>query len=398
MGMKNRLAIIGMGCTRFGTLINKSWSELALESFEEALQDAGIDRKKIDACWYNNPYKDSLSVGNENNLKTLLKLPEAAITSINLSAGSEKDAFQCACYAVASGHSDIAIALGAEKHKRVKDNKIGMPPGSRSTRKEVFSLELDEIKQFAIKAGRYFRIHGLTMEEGKRALARIAYKNHRNGSLNSKSYLNYKVSIEDVMKAPIVEWPLGLMDCSQVTDGAATAIICRADLAIQYRKDPIYIKALQALQTQGKSNLSMDRDSVHLEITKKAAILAYKEAGISDPREQINILETHDRCTVAELLNCEDLHISPYGKVIEDMDAGFYDLDGKLPSQSDGGVKCCGDPVGATAIRMIYEVYKQLQCRVENKRQVENPENGLVHYLGGRPFMSTASVTILSNK
>ena len=135
-----------------------------------------------------------------------------------------------------------------------------------------------------------------------------------NGSLNRKAYYNNEVSIEEIVNAPIVNWPLGLFDCSPISNGAAAAIICRADKAARYRTNPVYIKAMQILEAQGENFLAINQQGVHLKTTRDAAIRAYKEADISDPREQINILETHDSCTITELLSCEDLQISRYGK------------------------------------------------------------------------------------
>jgi acetyl-CoA C-acetyltransferase len=158
------------------------------------------------------------------------------------------------------------------------------------------------------------------------------------------------------------------------------------------------VKALQVVTAPGEKLEHRNHYRAHLDTTHRAAILAYEEAGISKPREEISMLETHDCCSISELLHYEDLMISPYGKAIDDLDSGFYDLDGKIPCQPDGGFKCFGDSIGASAIRMIYEIYKQLQGNVDSNRQVRNPRIGLAHHLSGNPFTSAVSITILSDE
>ncbi len=137
-----------------------------------------------------------------------------------------------------------------------------------------------------------------------------------------------------------------------------------------------------------------DYDYTHVETTNRAAIKAYQEAGVKNPREEISMMEVHDCFSITELVTYEDLMISPRGKAKEDIDAGFFELDGKIPCQPDGGLKCFGHPIGASGLRMLYEMYKQLQGKAE-KRQIKNPRLGLTHNLGGQPPQSVCSVCIV---
>ena len=182
----------------------------------------------------------------------------------------------------------------------------------------------------------------------------------------------------------MIAWPLGLFDCCGVSDGAAAAIITRADLAKKFRPDPIYIKAAQICQGPREGWLSQIYDLAHVEETYRGGQAAYAEAGIKDPRKEISIAEVHDCFSITELTIMEDLQFSPRGRAGEDIEAGTFALEGELPVNTDGGLKCFGHPIGATGLRMLYEVYKQLQEKA-GPRQVKNPRLGLTHNQGGEP-------------
>ncbi len=192
--------------------------------------------------------------------------------------------------------------------------------------------------------------------------------------------------------------PLGLYDCCGVSDGAAAAIVTRADLAKRFRSDPIYIKSQQICQGPREGWLNPAAyDFAHVEETYRCGLAAYAEAGIKNPREEISIAEVHDCFTITELTIMEDLQFSPRGRVREDIEAGTFALDGKLPVNTDGGLKCFGHPIGATGLRMMYEVYKQLQGKA-GPRQVKNPRIGLTHNQGGEPGAATVSIAIVGNE
>lgn len=396
-GIKNQVAIIGMGCSKFGELWDKSGTDLAVEVFQEALEDAGIEKKDIDACWFSTHFEE-INFGKSGiPLTKALKLSNLPVSRVENFCTSGTDTFRNACYAVASGACDIALALGAEKLKDIGYGGLPDFATSWGTQSRIMFPNATAPGQFAMMATGYFAKYGLTAEVGKRALARVSFKSHHNGALNPKAHLKRDVTMEQIVNAPIVAWPLGLFDCCGVSDGAACAIICRAEKAKEYRKDPIYVKALQIAATAGEELHYTNWDSAHIETTYQAGIRAYKEAGITNPREEISMLEVHDCFSITEFCTYEDLQISPRGRAIEDVESGFYDLDGKIPCQSDGGLKCFGHPIGASGIRMLYEVYKQLQGNVDQKRQVRNPHIGLTHNVGGAPLMSVAGITIVGN-
>jgi len=196
------------------------------------------------------------------------------------------------------------------------------------------------------------------------------------------------------VKAPVIAWPLGLLDCCGVSDGAAAAIVVRADKAKNFRSDPVYVKSIQIAADSGESLSYPNYDYTHVETTYRAALRAYEEAGIKNPRKEVNMMEVHDCFSITELVTYEDLLISLRGKAKEDIDSGFFTLDGEIPCQPDGGLKCFGHPIGASGLRMLYELYKQLQGKAE-KRQIKNPVIGLTHNLGGQPLSSVCSICIV---
>jgi len=186
------------------------------------------------------------------------------------------------------------------------------------------------------------------------------------------------------MGAPIIAHPLGLFDCCGVSDGAACAIVTTVEKAkAMGKKDIITAKALQLSLSNGEEMAYNDWDGDHFMTTDQCSTRAYKEAGITNPREEISMMEIHDCFSITELVTYEDLHISERGQAVRDVMDGFYDLDGGgLPCQVDGGLKCFGHPIGASGLRMLYEMYLQLYGRA-GERQIENPRYGLTHNLGG---------------
>ncbi len=392
-GIKDRVAIIGMGCTRFGERWDKSPEELMVEAFTEAIEDAGIEKKDIGAAWSGTCYEETNIGKSSIALSVALKLPFIASTRVENWCATGSEALRGACYAVAAGAYDICLALGIEK---LKDTGYGGLPQNEvqwGTIRRLVDSNQTAPGMFAMLATRYFSRYGIQPEDGKRMLAMVSAKSHRNGALNPKAHLRREVTVEQIINAPIIAWPLGLFDCCGVSDGSAAAIVTRADMATQFRPDPVYVKALQISASSGQEML-YDDDWTHVESTLHASRRAYQEAGIKNPREEISMAEVHDCFSITEAVTMEDLEFSPRGKVKEDIEAGFFELTGGLPVQPDGGLKSFGHPVGASGLRMVYEMYKQLQGKAE-ARQLKEPRYGLTHNLGGVPSVNVASIIIV---
>ena len=392
-GIKDRVAIIGMGCTRFGERWDKSPDELMVEAFTEAIEDAGIEKEDIGAAWSGTCYEETNIGKSAIALSVALKLPFIAATRVENWCATGSEALRGACYAVAAGAYDICLALGVEK---LKDTGYGGLPQNEvqwGTVRRLIDSNQTAPGMFAMLATRYFSRYGIAPDEGKRMLAMVSAKSHRNGALNPKAHLRREVTVEQIINAPIVAWPLGLFDCCGVSDGAAAAIVTRAEMAKSFRSDPVYVKALQISASSGQEML-YDDDWTHVESTLHAAQRAYQEAGIKNPREEISMAEVHDCFSITEAVTMEDLEFSPRGKVKEDIEAGFFELTGGLPVQPDGGLKSFGHPVGASGLRMAYEMYKQLQGKADT-RQIKDPKYGLTHNLGGVPSVNVASIIIV---
>jgi acetyl-CoA C-acetyltransferase len=392
-GIKDKVAIVGMGCSKFGELWDKSAGDLMIEAYQEAMEDAGIEKKDINAAWLSTCF-DEVNVGKSGQpLAKTLKLPFIPVTRVENFCASGTEALRGAAYAVASGAYDITLAMGVEK---LKDTGYGgLPDLGRvmGNQNRFMFPNVTAPGAFAMMATRYFAKYNLSAEEGKLAMARISAKSHRNGVKSPKAHLRMEVSVEQILKSPIIAWPLGLFDCCGVSDGAACAIVTRPEIAKRLRPDPVFIKALQLAVTSGEEHAFTGWDGAHVESTYRAGGLAYQEAGIKNPREELSMIQVHDCFSITELVTYEDLQISPKGQAKEDVAAGFFELDGQIPSQTDGGLKCFGHPIGASGLRMAYECYKQLQGKA-GERQIKDPELALTHNLGGFPGMAVVSVAI----
>jgi acetyl-CoA C-acetyltransferase len=221
-------------------------------------------------------------------------------------------------------------------------------------------------------------------------------KSHDNGARNPKAHLRNRITIDTVLNAPMVAEPLGLYDCCGVSDGAACAIVTTPDIAKGLgKRDLIAVKALQLAVSNGLEAQHNSWDGSFLATTRVAAKRAYHEAGIDKPRDEISLIEVHDCFSVTELVTMEDLYISPEGGAIRDVLDGFYDADGTVPCQIDGGLKCFGHPIGASGLRMIYEMYLQLQGRAGERQRKETPQIGLTHNVGGFPHQNVCSISII---
>lgn len=394
-GIKDKVAIIGMGCTKFGERWDADANALMVEAYNEAIADAGIDPKEIQAAWLATCF-DEVNVGKSAlSASIALRLPNIAVTRVENFCASGTEAFRAAVYAVASGAYDIVLALGCEK---LKDIGYGGLPEFSQAIGILNGLWFPNITApgcFAMLAGGYCAKYGLKMEDVKRAMAHISVKSHANGALNPKAHLQRPVTEEQVLQSPMIAYPLGLFDCCGVSDGAACAIVCSVDVAKALKKkDFVTVKALQISVSNGEEMAFSNWDGAHVVNTEKAAMRAYQEAGIKNPREELSLLEVHDCFSITELVTMEDLHVSERGKAVNDVMDGFFDSTGTIPCQIDGGLKCFGHPIGASGLRMVYEIYLQLHGRAD-KRQLKAPRIGLTHNLGGFPMMNVVSVAIV---
>lgn len=392
-GLRDKVAIVGMGCTRFGERWDVGADGLMVEAFVEALADAGIERDQIEAAWVGNAL-DDINVGNSAlPAAHALRLRNIPVTRVENMCATGTEALRGAAYAVASGAVDIALAIGVEK---LKDTGYGgLPLRTKGVQNDLWMPYGSAPGTFAQLAGAYAARHGIDAGDLKRAMAHVSWKSHQNGALSPKAHIRKAVEMDKIIAAPMIADPLGLFDCCGVSDGAACAIVTTPDIARGLGKaNPVTIKAIQLCASNGWEMQYGEWDGASVPNTQVAARKAYAEAGIAEPRASIDVTEVHDCFSITELVIMEDLGLSDEGRAPTDILDGRYDRDGAIPCQLDGGLKCFGHPVGASGLRMVYEVYNQLQGRA-GERQRDKVDLGLTHNLGGAPFNSVAAVAIL---
>ena len=392
-GIKDKVVILGMGCCRFGERWDASEEDLILEAFRECVADAGIGPGEIQAAWFAS-YSDEINVGKSAvPLAVTLRLNNIPVTRVENMCASGSEALRGAVYAVASGACDFALAMGAEK---LKDTGYGgLPRPGRGTMQPLWMANISAPGAFAQLASAYVAKYAKNAKDVKQAMAQISVKSHENGAKNPKAHLQKQISVEQVLAAPMVAAPLGLFDCCGVSDGAACAIVTTPEIARSLGKQNLVsVKALQLAVSDGTESGHNSWDGSYFPTTRIASKRAYEEAGIRNPREDLSMIEVHDCFSITELVTMEDLHISPPGGAINDVMDGFYNAGGKVPCQIDGGLKCFGHPIGASGLRMIYEVYLQLLGRA-GPRQLPDPRYGLTHNVGGVPYQNVCSVSII---
>jgi acetyl-CoA C-acetyltransferase len=391
-GIRDKVAIIGMGCSRFGERWDCGPPELMLEAFNEARADAGIDADQVEAAWLGVFYQEQSTGKSGIPLSQALRLSNAAVTRVENLCATGTEALRGAVYAVAAGACDIALAMGVEK---LKDSGYpGLPERSKGSFEDLWQPSATPPGSFAQLATAYARKYGRDMDELRQAMAHISCKSHANGLHNEKAHLRRLITEYEVLNAPMVAYPLGVLDCCGVSDGAACAIVTTVENARRMgHTDMVVVKSMRLAPSNGWELQSAEWDGAHTITTRKAAQHAYLEAGIKDPLRELDLFEVHDCFSITELVLMEDLGLSKPGRAINDVLDGKYDSDGVLPCQTDGGLKCFGHPVGASGLRMAYEIYLQLLGRA-GQRQLDSPSLGLTHNLGGVPNRNVASVSI----
>ena len=369
--IRDKVAIVGMGCCKFGENWDQAPADMIVDAAYEAYADAGIDepQRRIEAvfCGAQYPSRGTAEVADA------LKLYDRPVSMVVNYCATGTDAFRYGVFAVACGMYDTVLVVGFDKPK---DRGVSGPSVAVTG---VRGLPATPAGWFSHVAARYFETFGA----GREDLARIAVKNHHNGTLAPKSMLKREITVEEALGARMISWPFGLYDCAAQSDGAAAAILTRRDLAKGHRDDFVLVRAVAiALAPYPKEDPEFD--FLRWKPTEYAARQAYAQAGIADPRKEIDVAQVHDCFTLTEMLAYEDLGFCEKGAAKEHVRSGTFALDGELPVNTDGGLKSFGHPTGATGVRMIYENYKQLQGKAE-RRQVKNATVALSHNIGGAP-------------
>ena len=389
-GIRDQVCVVGMGCTPFGEHWDKGVDDLLVEASGEALASAGVKLDDIDAFWVGTMG----SGGSGLTLSRPLKIDYKPVTRVENYCATGSESFRNACYAVASGAYDLVMATGVEKLKDTGFSGLTptVPPGDGT------AVPMTAPATFSLLAPAYCKKYGVDEAEMKDVLTRIAWKNHKNGALNPRAQFRKEVPKEVICNAPLVAGQLGIFDCSGVSDGAAAAILCRAEDAARYTDQPLYVKALSFAAGPASGPIDPGYDYTTFVEVVRSAEDAYRQAGVEDLRAALALAEVHDCFTPTELVLMEDLGFAPRGMAWKEVLAGTFDLDGELAVNADGGLKSFGHPIGASGLRMLFECWLQLRGEA-GPRQISNGKKlGLTHNLGGGPGQCVSFVGIVGSE
>jgi acetyl-CoA C-acetyltransferase len=366
--IRDKVAVVGVGCCRFGENWDQAPSDMIVDAAYEAYADAGIGdpQRQIDAVFTGSIYSNK----GPHECSDALKLFGKPVTMVSNYCATGTDAFRCGVMSIAAGLYDTVLVVGYDKPK---DRGVSGPSVMMD---RVRDLPQTPAGWFALCASTYFAKYGAGREE----LARIAVKNHKNGTLAPNSFLKREITVEEALSARMISWPFGLYDCAAQTDGAAAAVITRADLA---PKGSVLVKGVTVIAGPNPQK-DPENDFLSWKPTGWAASDVYAQAGITKPFDEIDVAQVHDCFTLTELLTYEDLGFIEKGAAKEHIAAGTFQLGGKLPVNTDGGLKAFGHPTGATGVRMIYENVLQLRGKA-GPRQVKDVHTALSHNIGGHP-------------
>lgn len=391
-GIKDKVAIIAMGCTRFGEHFDLGVDDLVIDATTSTLASAGLTKDEIDAYWLGTAQSGASGL----SLSMPMKLHGKPVTRVENYCATGSEALRQACYAVASGAYDVAMAVGVEK---VKDSGYqglnAFPVPTDGTQRTLTAAAM-----YSLILPAYARRYGVSEEELRVVVAKIAEKNHYNGARNPLAQFRRETSAEQICQMAAVAGRLSVFDCAGVADGAAAAIVVPADRAHEYTDKPLYVKALSFVAGTGGGSIDPDYDYTTLPECAMAAEEAYRQAGVRDPRTELAMAEVHDCFTPTELVLMEDLGFSERGHAWKDVLDGTFALDGALPVNTDGGLKSFGHPTGASGLRMHYECWLQLRGEAPAERAIPESDRtlGLVHNLGGYPGEMVSFVSIVGSE
>ncbi|HPE64075.1 MAG TPA: thiolase domain-containing protein [Methanothrix sp.] len=383
------VSIIGAGCTRFGERWDDSLRDLVVETGIKAIEDANVVGEEIDGLYVGNMsggrFIEQEHIGALISDCAGLSRLHVPSTRVEAACASGGLALRQAVLAVASGYSDVVIAAGVEKMTDVTGGVAADALAAAADREWECFFGATFPALYAMIARLHMHRFGTTREE----LAAVAVKNHHNGRMNPISQYQMEITVDKVLKSPLVADPLRVLDCSPITDGAAAVVLAPTEVASKYSDAPI--KILAAAQASDTLALHDRREITTLDASVHAARKAFGQAGLV-PKE-IDLAEVHDAFTIGEIVAIEDLGFVEKGEGGRATEEGLTAIGGKIPINTSGGLKACGHPVGATGIKQAYEMVLQLRGEA-GERQVDGAEVGLTHNVGG--CGGTALVHIMS--
>jgi acetyl-CoA C-acetyltransferase len=382
-----RVAVVGIGHSKFGRRSDVTIGELAFESIRDAINDAGVDKKDI-----GNVVLGSMGGWYEESLPAVIVNEYAGLSSagtmrVEAACASGSAAVKAASNSIMSGETDIAMAVGVEKMSEV-DNSTSIELIGRA------GSYMWEFENYGMTFPAYYALHAVahmnrfgTTEED---MARVAVKAHHYGALNPLAQFQKEITLEKALGSQVIAWPLKLYDACPLTDGSAAVVLASEEVAKKLTDTPIWIKGVG--YSSDSANLSRRSSYVGLDATVRAAAAAYRAAKITPG--DLDVSTCHDCFTIAELMAYEDLGYCKKGEAGKFVREGQTMIGGKIPVNVDGGLKAKGHPIGATGVSMTVEITKQLRQEAGRHQAPIKKGYGLVHNVGGTGHY--AFVTVLS--
>ena len=390
MPIAGQVAIIGSAATLFGVQHERGYLDLLEEAGRGAIADAGLETEAIEAAWLGTAHPELVSLQGDSGtaVTETLGIAPRPVTRVAAYCATGMEAVRGAAMAVAAGEYDVVLAVGAEKMRDVSPRGSLVARTANMTHPTI-AKGRSAPGQFALLANRYMAEFDCSRED----LAAVAVKNHEHATRNPIAQHNTPITLEEVLSAPMVAEPLGVLDSSSTTDGAAAVVLTTVERAQAIDRPFAVLDGVGFAVVGGYYSelYSEDNDFLGFRSTREAAKIAYAQAGVDDPRSQLDFVECHDCFTITEILNYEDLGIAARGTGWRLLQEGATAVGGEIPVNLSGGLQACGHPIGATGLRVVKEVADQVTGRAGD-RQVVGATRGLAHTLGGPGVLSSVMV------
>jgi acetyl-CoA C-acetyltransferase len=375
------VAIVGVGLHPFGRYGDKLCLQMGAEAAQAALADAGTDWSRVQSA-----YVGSYEVSNPDAVVGWLGLTGIPVRGVFNGCATGGTSLQMAAQAIRHGEADVAMAIGMDKHARgafaADPSVVGLPGWYGQTGMFLTT------HFFGTKINRYMHDHGISIE----TLARIAAKNLSNGAINPQAWRRKAMSVEAILEAEVVNYPLTRYMYCNPDEGAAALVLCRADIADQFTSNPVYVRAAE-LRSRREGAFEVQSPSLPVEAapspTVDASRAAYEIAGIGP--EDVDVAQLQDTDAGSECIHLAENGFCADGEQEKWIADGDTEIGGRLPVNTDGGLIANGEPIGASGLRQVYEIVLQLQGRAGDRQVPNNPRVGYTH-LYGAPGASAVSI------
>ncbi|RLE85289.1 MAG: thiolase domain-containing protein [Thermoprotei archaeon] len=372
-----KVYVVGGGAIRIGEHWTFSLRDLMVHAAEKAIEDAGIDKKDVEAIYVGNMSSGPLQ-GQEHLgplLATWLGVPGVAGYKVEAACASGGAALHNAFLAVASGLYSCVLALGVEKMSDALTADLTSALIMADDQEYVAFTGTSFVGLNALVYRAYMERFRVRQED----IALFAVHDHKYAVNNPYAQFRREISVDDVLSSPLVADPIRLFECAPIGDGAAALILCSEEFTNRLKTDVLIELAGSAVATDIFSINNRD-DLLNLKATRIASERALKMANVDI--KDVDVLEVHDAFTILGVLHLEDLGLAKKGEGWKLVKEGEIEVGGKIPTNTMGGLKARGHPVGATGMYQALEILTQLRGEA-GKNQVEDAEVGLAQNVGG---------------